>query len=189
VERIVCNRPRSDQVALPQWLKHWNLNLFWTNPLMRRLSNGTQSSRAEAPPVMPEIAAPPAGSGLPKPAQMQQPPMGVSPATGPTPNKGYEAAAMQKVATAIKFLEAALSQVGSTSDIGKVVLESLTKLSKMAPPGSVSQAAQRNELDEAQRKNMQAQQMQKQLNAPPGAGGQPGGAPGGGMPQPQGMAA
>jgi hypothetical protein len=102
--------------------------------------------------------------------------MGVSPATGPTPNKGYEAAAMQAVAVAIKHLETALQQAGSTSDLGKAVLDSLTKLSKIAPPGSTSNAAQRNEIDKMAMKNMQSQQMQKQLNAPGGAGG--GGAPG-----------
>lgn len=136
---------------------------------------------------MPETAAPiPAGSGLPKPAQTQQPPMGVSPATGPTPNKGYEAAAMQKVAVVIKQLEAALPLAGSGSDLGKAILDALNKLAKHVQPGSTSQAAQRNEIDQMQMKNMQAAQMQKQLNAP---GGAQGGAPGGGMPQPQGMAA
>jgi len=139
---------------------------------------------------MPETAAPtPAGSGLPKPAQTQQPPMGASPATGPTPNKGYEAAAMQKVAVVIKQLESALPLVGSGSDLGKAILDALNKLAKHVQPGSTSQAAQRNEIDQMQMKNMQAQQMQKQLAAGGGQGGAPGGAPGGGMPQPQGMAA
>jgi len=139
---------------------------------------------------MPEAAAPiPAGSGLPKPAQTQQPPMGASPATGPTPNKGYEAAAMQKVAVVIKQLESALPLAGSGSDLGKAILDSLNKLAKHVQPGSTSQAAQRNEIDQMQQKNMQAMQMQKQLAG--GQGGSPGGAPGGppGGGQPQGMAA
>ena len=110
---------------------------------------------------MPETAVPPAGSGLPKPAQTQQPPMGVSPATGPTPNKGYEAAAMQAVAVAIKHLEAALQQAGSTSDMGKAVLDALTKLGKIAPPGSVSPAGQRNQMEQMQQKQMQNMQMQQ----------------------------
>ena len=134
---------------------------------------------------MPETAALTPGSGMPKPAQTQQPPMGTSPATGPTPNKGYEAAAMQAVAVAIKHLEAALQQAGSTSDMGKAVLDALTKLGKIAPPGSVSPAGQRNQMEQMQQKQMQNMQMQKQLAG--GQGGAPGGAPGGG--QPQGMAA
>jgi hypothetical protein len=96
---------------------------------------------------------------------------------------------MQKVAVVIKQLESALPLAGSGSDLGKAILDALNKLAKHVQPGSTSQAAQRNEIDQMAQKNMQASQMQKQLNAPPGAGGQPGGAPGGGMPQAQGMAA
>jgi hypothetical protein len=139
---------------------------------------------------MPETAAPiPAGSGLPKPAQMQQPPMGASPATGPTPNKGYEQAAMQKVAVVIKQLESALPLAGSGSDLGKAILDALNKLAKHVQPGSTSQAAQRNEIDQMAQKNMQASQMQKQLNSPQGGSQAPGGAPPPQAPGGMGMAA
>jgi len=92
---------------------------------------------------------------------------------------------MQKVAVVIKQLEAALPLAGSGSDLGKAILDALNKLAKHVQPGSTSQAAQRNEIDQMQQKNMQAAQMQKQLNAPSGAQApSPGGAP-----KPMGMAA
>jgi hypothetical protein len=132
---------------------------------------------------MPETGPIPAGSGFPRPQPTSQPPMGVSPATGPTPNKGYEAAAVQKVGTVIKQLEEALPLVGSGTDIGKAILECLNKLGKFAPPGAVSPQAQNNQLQQAQMKNMQNQQMAQTLNKGAGA---PGGGMGGQMP---GMAA
>lgn len=95
---------------------------------------------------------------------------------------------MQAVSVAIKHLETALQQAGATSDLGKAVLDSLTKLSKITPPGSVSPAAQRNEMDSAMRKNMQQQQMMKQMQGGGGGGqgGPPGMPPGGGQAQPPG---
>ena len=139
---------------------------------------------------MPETNPIPAGSGLPKPQQSQSPPMGVSPATGPTPNKGYEAAAMQRLGLVIKQLTEILPLAGASSDIGKTVLDVLTKLTKHVPSGSNTQASERNAIDQMAMKNAQAAQTNKALQG----GGQPGGGQGqppmggGGQPMP-GMAA
>jgi len=127
----------------------------------------------------------PAGSGLPRPQQTQSPPMGVSPATGPTPNKGYEAAAMQRLGLVIKQLTDILPLAGATSDIGKTVLDVLGKLAKHVPAGSNTQASERNAIDQMAMKNAQAAQTNKTLQQPQGQqGGQP---PGGGQGMPLGM--
>ena len=127
----------------------------------------------------------PAGSGLPRPQQSQSPPMGVSPATGPTPNKGYEAAALQRVGLVIKQLTEILPMAGATSDIGKTILDVLGKLAKHVPSGSNTQASERNAIDQMAMKNAQAAQTNKALQQPQGGGGQA--PPGGG--QMPGMAA
>jgi hypothetical protein len=130
----------------------------------------------------------PAGSGLPRPQQSQSPPMGVSPATGPTPNKGYEAAALQRVGLVIKQLTEILPMAGATSDIGKTILDVLGKLAKHVPAGSNTQASERNAIDQMAMKNAQAAQTNKSLMQPQGGaqGGQP---PTGGGQQMPGMAA
>jgi hypothetical protein len=119
----------------------------------------------------------PAGSGFPRPQQSQTPPMGVSPATGPTPNKGYEQAALQRVGLVIKQLTEILPMAGATSDIGKTILDVLGKLAKHVPAGSNSQASERNALDQMSMKNAQAAQTNKSLMQP-AAGAQGGGSPG-----------
>ena len=107
------------------------------------------------------------------------PPMGSSPATQPTANRGYEAAAQQGLAVLVKGLEQLLPLYGAGSEEGKDVLSALKTLSKHVPPGSVSPAARRNELDKQQIANtqnaqlmqrMQSQQQQQQQQAAQGAG-------------------
>ena len=122
---------------------------------------------------MPDAMPMPAGSGLPRPQQTQSPPMGVSSATGPTPNKGYEAAAMQRLGLVIKQLTDILPLAGATSDIGKTILDVLGKLAKHVPSGSNSQASERNAIDQMAMKNMQASQTNQQLMKPQGQQGQP----------------
>ena len=123
---------------------------------------------------MPEMTPPSMGAGHPTPNKTQTPPMGVSSASGPTPNKGYEAAAMQRVGVVLNQLSELLPMAGATSDVGKAVLSAIQALSKVVPPGSVSPQAQKNTIDQLQQKNMQQQQMAKQMmgaGGPPGAGG------------------
>src|SRR6266404_9535889 len=120
------------------------------------------------------IPAPAAPGG-----QTQQPPFGSTSATGSTPNKGYEAAGLQKLGVVVKQLETLLPEVGAGSDVGKAVLEALNKLVKFVPAGSVTPAAQKNSLESMQRNAAQNNQQMQALQAMrSGGGGQP--------PQPQG---
>lgn len=117
------------------------------------------------------ISAPAAPGGQPA-----QPPFGQTPATGATPNKGFEAAGMQKLGVVVKQLETILPELGAGSEAGQAVLKALNSLVKFVPAGSVTPAAQKNSI-EAQQRNMAQnnQQMQalKQRMAQGGAGGQP----------------
>lgn len=114
--------------------------------------------------------------------------MGVSSATGPTPNKGYEAAGQQRMGLLLKMATEILPLVGATSEGGKVLLDIIGKLSKVVQPGSNTQASERNAIDKMAMQNAQQSQMMRQMQpGSPAAGGPGGGAPpGGGM---QGMAA
>lgn len=95
--------------------------------------------------------------------------MGASSATGPTPNKGYEAAAMQRVGVVLTQLAESLPLAGPTTDLGKAISKAIDALAKVVPAGSVSPMAQRNTIDKMQQQNMQQQQTMQQLK--PGGGG------------------
>lgn len=99
------------------------------------------------------IPAPAASGG-----QAQQPPFGSTSVTGATPNKGYEAAGLQKLGVVVKQMEGLLVEVGAGSDVGKAVLEALNKLVKFVPAGSVTPAAQKNAIEAQQRQLMQNNQ-------------------------------
>ncbi len=122
--------------------------------------------------------APPGG-------QPQQPPFGQTPATGSTPNKGFEAAGLQKLGVVVKQLEGLVAELGATSEPGQAVLKALTSLVKFVPAGSVTPAAQKNSIEAQQRNMAQNNQQMAELKQRM----QGGGAPGGGQPQPQGAAA
>ena len=80
---------------------------------------------------------------------------------GSTPNKGYEAAGLQKLGVVVKQLESLLPEVGAGSDVGKAVLDALSKLVKFVPSGSVTPAAQKNAIEAQMRQQAQGnQQMQ-----------------------------
>src|SRR5882724_5062607 len=120
---------------------------------------------------------------LPAPAAPGQPPQqpfGSTPATGSTPNKGFEAAGLQKLGVVVKQLESLLPEVGAGSDVGKAVLDALNKLVKFVPAGSVTPAAQKNSLESMQRNAAQNNQQMQALQAMRAGGG------GGQPPQPQG---
>ena len=118
------------------------------------------------------VPAPAAPGGQPA-----QPPFGATQATGATPNKGYEAAGLQKLGVVVKQLESLLPEVGASSDIGKAVLEALNKLVKFVPAGSVTPAAQKNSI-EAQQRSMQQNNQQMAALKQRMAGGQSGQQPG-----------
>lgn len=104
---------------------------------------------------------------------MGQPPSGSSPATGPTPNLGYQAVGMAKLALVVKQLESLLPAFGAGSEPGQDVLESIKRLSKHIPPGSVSPATEQSTMQQMMLKSQQmspllaAQAMNKPQGAPP----------------------
>jgi cell division protein FtsB len=104
----------------------------------------------------------------------QQAPFGASPATGPTPNKGFEAAAAQRLGLVIKQLEELIPMAGATSEMGKAVLEALNKLVKYVPAGSVNPAQQKNQIESMAQKNAQQNQQMQALKQQRMQGGQGG---------------
>jgi len=125
------------------------------------------------------VPAPAAPGGQPS-----QPPFGATQATGAPPNKGYEAAGLQKLGVVVKQLEAMLPELGASSEAGQAVLKALTSLTKFVPAGSVTPAAQKNSLEAQQRQMAQNNQQMMALKQRAAQGAQ-----GGGQPQPQGAAA
>jgi hypothetical protein len=116
--------------------------------------------------------APPGG-------QPAQPPFGSTSATASTPNKGYEAAGLQKLGVVVKQLETMLPELGASSEAGKDVLKALNMLVKHVPAGAVTPAAQKNSLEAMQRNQVQNGQTMQALQAMRAGGGQGQQAPGG----------
>ena len=114
-----------------------------------------------------------------QPGQAQQPPFGASPATGPVPNKGYEAAALQRLGLMTKQLTDLLSMAGASSEVGRDILKVLSILTKHVPAGSVSPAAEKNNIERMAMQNAQNNQQMSALKAqapagqPPAAPAQP----------------
>lgn len=109
----------------------------------------------------------------------QTPPMGSSPATGPVPNRGFEAAGLQRLGVVTKQLEELLPLLGASSEQGQAVLKALNLLVKHVPIGSVSPQAEKNTLEQAMMKAIQNGKQMQALKAPGGAApgeGQPGAA-------------
>ncbi len=125
-------------------------------------------------PEMPPAAgagAPPSPGGTPGSPQAQQPPFGASSATGPTQNKGYEAAALQRLGVCLKQLEQLVPMAGTTSELGKDVLDALRKLSKHVPSGSVTPAAEKNNIQQMMMRNTQGNEQMQALKAAQSGGG------------------
>jgi hypothetical protein len=100
--------------------------------------------------------------------------MGASPLSGPTPNKGYEAAGLQQLGSVLKQLERLVPLLGATSEPGAAVLKALSSLGKFVPAGSVSPASDANNAQQAMMKATQnnAQMQALKAQAAGGAGGQ-----------------
>jgi len=98
--------------------------------------------------------------------------MGASPATGPTPNRGFEAAGLQKMGMVVKLLEEIIATSGAVSEVGKAALEMLNKGVKLVPAGSVSPAAEKNNINQMAMKNSQNNQQMQMLRQQQ-AGAQP----------------
>lgn len=111
----------------------------------------------------PPKPAAPAGGAAPAPAAGKQAPFGNSSATQPTPNNGMEAAALQRVGVIIKQVQDAMQLVGAGSETGKELLKALNILVKLSPAGNVSNASERNMLEQAMMRNTQNGQQQAML--------------------------
>jgi len=111
---------------------------------------------------MPEVSPPAAQSPGQQP-QPQQAPFGASPITGPTPNKGYEAAGMQRVGLIVKQMSEILPLVGATSEVGQALMKAMTALAKHVPPGTNSNMQERNQIEKMALQNRQNGDMQQQL--------------------------
>ena len=83
--------------------------------------------------------------------------------TGPTPNKGYEANAIQRVSLLVKQMAEILPQIGATSDLGQALMKAMQGLSKHFTPGTSSNAAEKNAIEKMAITNQQNGQMQQQL--------------------------
>ena len=117
------------------------------------------------------------------PGQPQQPqaPFGSTPAVAPTANRGHEAAGLQKLGAALQNLTDALPLLGASSEPGQALLDMIKKLAKFVPPGTMTPAANRNQLEATAMKQGQNNQPMQALKAMQMQGG--GGA--GGQPQPK----
>lgn len=99
------------------------------------------------------------------------PPFGSSAATQPTANRGYEMAGLQRLGVIVRGLEQLIPLLGSASESGRDVLKALNMLSKHVPPGSVSPAAEANQIQQMAIRNAQQGQMAARLRQGLGGGG------------------
>lgn len=79
-------------------------------------------------------------------AQRQGSP-GPTPATTATPNAGLHAAGVALIGKIIKGIEMAIPLVGSGSEAGQALIDSLKKLGKFAQPGEMSPGIDKTEED------------------------------------------
>lgn len=129
-------------------------------------------------------AAPPGSAGGPPPPG--QPPMGSSPATGPSQNLGMAAKGLQAAGALLNAMAMVIPLVGAGSPLGQALAKGMTDIGKHIPPGTSSP---QGEQQFAQQMLMKQRQMASQRAAVgsqmPGAGGPTGaGAPGAGAPPP-----
>ena len=99
--------------------------------------------------------------------------MGASSMSGPTPNRGMEAAGMQRLAMVVKQLTDILPMLGATSEIGMAAMDAIKKFAKFIPAGTVSPAAERNNIEQMAMRNQEnsatLQQIKPQAAAAPPA--------------------
>ena len=99
----------------------------------------------------------------------------------PTQNAGFQAAAFQSAGVALKLLEMAAQKAGATSELGQVLYKMIPQLAKLIPPGAVTPAGEKNEIQNLMMRNAQqgsqVQQARQGAMAPQQGGGQQPGAP------------
>lgn len=95
---------------------------------------------------------------------------------GSSPNRGFEAAGLQKLGVLIKEMESLVPMFGATSEVGKAVIDSLRSLAKHIPTGAVSPASQRTTIQDMAMRAQQNGQMQQRLDQQRAGAQQPQGA-------------
>lgn len=110
-------------------------------------------------------------------AQPQQAPFGQASVTGPSPNKGFEAAALKRLGLVVKALNEAFGMAGAGTDVGKDILKAMNLLAKHVPSGAVTPADEKASLERQMMANTQNNQQAQQLKQMQGAQGGQGGPP------------
>ena len=80
---------------------------------------------------------------------------------------------MQRVGVLVKQMTDILPMVGATSELGQTLMKAMTSLAKHVPPGSTSNAAEKNSIEKMAMQNQQNGAMQQQLKQPGAGGAQP----------------
>ena len=77
---------------------------------------------------------------------------------------------MQRLAMVVKQLTDILPMLGATSEIGMAAMDAIKKFAKFIPAGTVSPAAERNNIEQMAMRNQEnsatLQQMKPQMGAP-----------------------
>lgn len=115
---------------------------------------------------------PAAVPGSPQP--QSSPPFGTTPATGPTANRGFEAAGLQRLGSVVKQLEELIPMLGASSEPGREILKALNILVKLVPAGSSSPAAEKNNIEQMAMRNTRDNQQMQALQQMRMQGGQQG---------------
>lgn len=79
---------------------------------------------------------------------------------------------MQRLGLVVQQLQEIVPQVGAGSDVGQAVLKALTSLSKFVPPGSVTPAGQKQQIEQMQMRQAQTNQQMQMLQQQRAAQGQ-----------------
>ena len=70
---------------------------------------------------------------------------------------------MQRVGVLVKQMAEILPMIGPTSDLGQALMKAMTGLSKHVPPGSNSNAAEKNSIEKMAIQNQQNGAMMQQM--------------------------
>jgi hypothetical protein len=75
---------------------------------------------------------------------------------------------MQRVGVLVKAMAEILPQIGATSEMGQTLMKCMTMLAKHVPPGSTTNAAEKNSIEKMAIQNQQNGAMQQQMKQPGG---------------------
>ena len=102
--------------------------------------------------------------------------MGNAAASQPTPNRGFEAAGLQRLGLLLQQAGEIAPMLGVGSEAYNMLQDFIKKTSKLVPPGSVTPAAQKQMIERMQQgqtqNNQQMQALQQQRMAQGGGGQQ-----------------